>query len=203
MPLILALMSPVTAMVRSSSPIFRWCLSAVSASIITSVGPRGAWPEVISIERRSLCVQLPAIVGAPVSEPMFLLWLSTTVTAMLETAPSASFTPSALATRATTEAGSDSGLPFCGVSSVLADLGLTVTSAEVAAKSLSNVVFIVSVKTRVPHTNATDSRTATAESAIRPLCAKKLRIEVFQTVMRSARARRSPSSGRAPGRRSG
>ncbi len=42
MPLIFALMSPVTAMVRSSSPILSLCFFAVSASTITSVGPRGA-----------------------------------------------------------------------------------------------------------------------------------------------------------------
>lgn len=80
MPEIFVVMSPVAAMVRSSSPSFRPCFFAASASIITSVGPRGACPEVISIERRSLCVQLLAIVGAPLVLPTFLSSVVTTVT---------------------------------------------------------------------------------------------------------------------------
>ncbi len=204
MPPIFALRSPVAAMIRSSSPIPSLCFFAVSASTITSVGPRGACPEVISIDRRSFFVQLLAMVGAPVCEPMFSFSLLTTVTAMENAEPSARSTPSAFATCWTTEAGRDAGFPFPGCSSApSASFGLTVTSGEEMVKSLSKVVFIVSVNTSVPQTNATESSTATAERAIRPLCARKLRTEVFQTVMTSARGRRSSSCGRGPARRSG
>ncbi len=191
-------------MVRSSSPSLRWCFSAVSASTIISVGPRGAWPEVIFIDLSSLSFQLPAMVGAPVVEPRFSFLALTTVTDIETTPPSAPLTPSAFLTCSTTEAASASGLPRSGMSSPPpVAFAVTVTSELVTANSLSKVVFMVSVNTRVPQTKATESRTATAESAIRPLCATKLRREVFRTVLltRSARARQSPSCGRGPGRR--
>ena len=175
---------------------------AVSASTITSVGPRGAFPEAIFMDLSSFSLQLPAMVGAPVDEPMFSFLALTTVTAIETTPPSALCTPSAFLTFSTAEASRVSGLPRAGVSSPSsAAFGLTVTSELVTANSLSKVVFMVSVNTSVPQTKATDSMTAMAESAMRPLCATKLRREVFMTLMRSAHARRSPSSGPGPGRR--
>jgi hypothetical protein len=54
-------------------------------------------------------------------------------------------------------------------------LGPTVTSADVEENRWSKVRLSVSEKMSVPATNATDSRTASADSAMRPLWAKKLR----------------------------
>lgn len=190
-----------TAEIRPmSSPSFRWCLSAVSASTITSSGPLGAAPVVIFMVRASLPFQLPTMVGAPLLGDSLSLSPSTTVTEVENTVPSADFTPWASRILPITEAGITGGLPVREVVWPVSEepLALTVTSEAVAWNSLSKVVFIVSVNTRVPQTKATESSTATADSAMRPLCAKKLRIEVFRTVMTYAPGRRSPSCGRGP-----
>ncbi len=191
---------PTAVITPISSPSFRSCLSTVSASTITWSGPLGAVPEVIFMVRASLAFQLPTMVGAPLVGERLSFSASTTVTEVEKTVPSADFTPCAPRTFSTTEAGMTGGFPVSLVVSPVSEASfeLTVTSEEVAAKSLSKVVFMVSVNTRVPHTNATDSSTATADRAMRPLCAKKLRIEVFMTVMTYAPGRRSPSCG--PGR---
>ncbi len=191
---------PTAVITPISSPSFRWCLSTVSASIITWSGPLGAVPEVISMVRASLPFQLPTMVGAPLVGDSLSLSASMTVTEVENTVPSADPTPWALRIFPTTEAGSTGGLPVREVVSPVSEepLALTWTSEDVAWNSLSKVVFIVSVNTSVPHTNATDSRTAIADSAMRPLCARKLRIEVFSTVMTCAPGRRSPSCGPGP-----
>ncbi len=203
MPEIFAVWVPTAPMTRISSPSFRPWLSAVSASTMIWPAPSGSVPEVISMVRASLSFQLPTMVGAPLFGERLSLSPSTTVTWVEATVPSADRTPSAASTFSSTDAGSTGGLPLPAFVSPVseASLWLTVTSEAVAANSLSNVVFMVSVNTRVPHTNATDSRTAIADSAMRPLCAKKLRIEVLSTVMTCAPGRRSPSCGPGPARR--
>ncbi len=203
MPEIFARCVPTAVMTPISSPSPSPCLSAVSASTMIWSGPRGARPEEIFMVRASLAFQLPTMVGAPLVGERLSLSASTTVTEVEKTVPSADFTPSTPRTFSTTDAGMTGGRPVPEVVSPVSEASsvLTVTSEAVAAKSLSNVVVAVSVKTSVPQTNATDSRTATADRAMRPLCARTLRIEVFSTVMTCAPGRRSPSCGRARPRR--
>ncbi len=111
------------------------------------------------------------MVGAPVSEPMFLFSLSTTVTAMEKAEPSARFTPLGLPDLLDERGGQGGGLAVDGL--LVALPGALRADRDVrggdGVKSLSKVVFIVSVKTSVPQTNATESSTATAERAMRPL----------------------------------
>lgn len=68
------------------------------------------------MERSSLRVQLPAMVGAPDVGPTFLSFASTTVTPVEAIEPSASAAPRAFAALPTTDAGTVSGRPLAGAS---------------------------------------------------------------------------------------
>ncbi len=62
--------------------------------------------------RASLEFQLPTMVGPPLVGERLSLSASTTVTEVENTVPSADFTPSALRTSSSTEAGITGGLPL-------------------------------------------------------------------------------------------
>src|SRR4051812_18606268 len=113
------------------------------------------------------------MVGAPVVGPTDLFLLSTTTTFSTDTSAWVEATPSTFATRSASAAGTVWTAPV-GTDDLRSSFGSTVTSAEVEANSRSKVRVTVSEKIRLPATNATDSRTASADSSSRPLWARKL-----------------------------